>query len=134
MDAVHAAIPDFAVRYLEQALFHHIDATYPGLSCISEAPYIFLVDEFLSPDECKSLIALRDSGMAQPSATAPAQRALRTSTSVFPAAGEIEWLRKRMARLLNVNLAQLEPTKITKYECGEYFKKHTDASFLKCVR
>ena len=36
-----------------------------------------------------------------------------------------------MAHALNVpSLAQLEPTKLTHYAAGQYFRKHTDASFL----
>ena len=98
---------------------------------LSEAPLIFAIDDFASPGECASLQQLMlDSRQHLASATAPAQEALRTSTTAFPNEQDVAWLRERIARATNVSIAQLEPTKLTHYAPGQFFKKHTDASFL----
>ena len=121
-------------RYLTQTLFHHINMRFPGLQLICEEPFIFLVHNFLSPEECHELIRAFNvadgSETTKPSATAPEQQSLRNSTSHFPQKEDIGWLRERMASLTNVRPSQLEPTKVTRYTEDEYFRKHTDASFL----
>ena len=52
------------------------------------------------------------------------------STSVFPVDDDVRWLRERMCQIANVSLSQLEPTKVSSYTQGQYFAKHTDASFI----
>lgn len=119
-------------RYLAQSCFHRINVAYPGVRLVNEDPFIFVVPNFASVSECRSLVQLmRSSGAAQSSATAPGQQERRTSTTVFPAADEIRWLRQRIVAVTGVaNEQQLEPTKLTAYERGEFFREHTDASFL----
>ncbi|EOD04481.1 hypothetical protein EMIHUDRAFT_453825 [Emiliania huxleyi CCMP1516] len=116
--------------YLSQETFHRINVAFPGVRLLHERPYIFAVDDFATAEECLALIRLFNDENAQPSATAPCQEELRTSSSVFPSLDAILWLRQRIAAATNVTDAQLEPTKISRYLCGEYFRKHTDASFL----
>ena len=118
-------------RYGRQSLFHHINVGYPGVELVHEDPFIFLVHDFLSTSECQQLMDLSAAAThRQPSATAPGQARLRTSSSIFPQAAEIDWLRDRIASVTNTSTSWLEPTKLTRYDKGEYFKKHTDASFL----
>ena len=116
--------------YLAQKAFHRIDVSHPGVRLVHKNPFIFVVDDLATPAECAELIAAHHDGRQQSSATAPEQEALRTSTTVFPPAREVAWLRERIAKITNVSTAQLEPTKISRYCHGEFFRKHTDASFL----
>jgi len=116
--------------YLSQETFHRINVAFPGVRLLHERPYIFAVDDFATTEECLELIRQFDDENAQPSATAPVQEELRTSSSVFPSPDEVVWLRQRIAAVTDVTDAQLEPTKISRYLRGEYFRKHTDASFL----
>ena len=116
--------------YLEQKVFHRIDVSHPGVRLVHNNPFIFIVDDFMNAAECAELIAAHHDGQPQSSATAPEQESLRTSTTVFPPAHEVAWLRERIAKVTNVSSAQLEPTKISRYCNGQFFKKHTDASFL----
>lgn len=123
-------------RYRAQSAFHHINLDYPGVQLVHEEPYIFTVADFASADECAQLIALYggassgDVARAKPSATAPGQEALRTSSTAFPSDTTLSWLRERISRLANVPLEALEPTKLTRYAAGQFFAKHTDASFI----
>ena len=115
------------------SLFHVPNLDYPGLRLLHRDPDIIAIDHFASDDECDGLAQLyaRSHGRARPSATAPGQEALRTSTTVFPDEPEVRWLRERIAQVTNIaSLEQLEPTKLTRYAAGEYFRKHIDASFL----
>ena len=116
--------------YHEQQCFHRINTAFPGVQLINEHPYIFVVNDFTNAAECQALMDLYASAPQQLSATAPAQEARRTSTSVFPGATELAWLRQRIADVTCVAQPQLEPTKVTRYAKGEFFREHTDASFL----
>jgi len=43
--------------YLAQEKFHHINVDFPGVQLIHEDPFIFLIHDFVSADECSALIA-----------------------------------------------------------------------------
>jgi len=97
---------------------------------VNESPFIFAVSEFLSKGECEKLVALYATSEAEPSATAPEQVALRTSKTVLPPKEEIGWLRERISKLANVDISQLDHTKVTHYAKGEYFKRHIDTAII----
>jgi hypothetical protein len=84
------------------------------------------VKDFLTSDECERLIKTFIMAEQKPSALFPEQEHLRTSTSVIPADDEVEWLRTRISKLAHVSTDQLEPTKLTRYEKGQFFRRHTD--------
>ena len=46
-------------RYLAQRRYHHIDTDFPGLQLVNEEPYIFIIRDFASPEECAALVARR---------------------------------------------------------------------------
>ena len=113
--------------YRDQSVFHRIDLETPGLQLISTDPYIFLAPNFLCKAECDRLIALHASSEARgPSATSRDQSHIRNSTTVVPEAADLAWLRERISKLANVDIAQLAPTKLTHYKQGEFFGKHVD--------
>jgi len=128
--------PDLAFdRYAAQKLFHQIRLNLPGTQLVHEAPYIFLVPNFLSKEECDQLVlhkALASAAKQKPSATFAEQEAVRTSTTVYPTSDELPaGLRERIARLANVGVEHLEPTKLTQYGTEQFFRLHTDATFVK---
>ena len=121
-------------RYLSQQRFHHIDTAFPGLQLVNEEPYIFLIRDFASADECAALVARMRGGAAaaRPSdgdalRTSTSDGDARTSTSLFPREADIGWLRARMARAAAVATRQLEPTKLSRYGGGGRFSKHRRA-------
>jgi len=121
-------------RYLGQQRFHHIDTAFPGLQLVNEEPYIFLIRDFASADECAALIARMRAGAAaaRPSdgaalRTSTSDGGARTSTSLFPREEDIGWLRARIARATAVAPRQLEPTKLSRYGKGGRFSKHRRA-------
>ena len=64
----------------------------------------------------------------EPSATYKQQEALRTSTQVMLQADDFPWLQSRLAAMCMVGKLHLEPTKLTHYACGEYFRAHVDCN------
>jgi len=115
--------------YKAQRLFHHINTSYPGVQVIHDSPFIIAVPDFLEQDECTRLIAAHATAQERgPSATSEKQSAIRTSTTVFPPPGEIDWLRERLAKLTNVPIEHFDPTKLTQYAKGEFFGPHVDIS------
>ena len=117
-------------RYLAQRRFHRINTSFPKLQLVHEEPYIFVIMDFLTQPECEALIDHLRSSKMQASATAQGQAERRTSASMFPPPKEVHWLRNRIATAINVPLEFLEPVKMTHYRQGDFFRKHSDASFL----
>jgi len=128
--------PDYADLPLDgykmQPFFHQINTKSRNLQLVQDEPYVFLHPGFLTPDECRQAMALFAlSSKKGSSATSEAQTKARTSNSVVYGVGtELPLLmdvRERIAALAGVDVAQLQATKITCYEKGQFFTKHTDA-------
>jgi len=119
--------------YKEQPFFHQINSKFPGLQLISQEPYIFICQDFVSADECQKLINLFSFSVAKgKSATSEPQTERRTSTTVIlngDAEKEVAWLREKVAALVSVDTDQLQVTKTTRYEQGEFFRRHGDGVF-----
>lgn len=115
----------------DDGLFHTIDTGTRGLREVSSEPYIFTIDDFLSEAECDVLIAkMADQSVVeeQPSSKKLERRAERTSRSVVPQNAEVAGLRDRLAALVGVQLSQMQPLKITRYDAGGVFMRHTDCT------
>jgi len=119
--------------YKAQPYFHQINAKYPGLQLIQDSPHVFLAQNFFTPEECqhaRDLFTL--SSEKGSSATFEAQSETRTSTSVIYGIGSepplLKKLRERIAVLARVGTDQLQATKISCYEKGQFFGRHTDAA------
>ena len=112
-------------------LFHTIDTGTRGLREVSAEPYIFTIDDFLSEAECDALISkMADQSVVeeQPSSEKLQRRGERTSRSVVLQNAEVAGLRDRLAALVDVQLSQMQPLKITRYDAGGVFMRHTDCT------
>jgi len=123
-------------RYKAQPVFHHINTSWPGLQLIHDEPYIFLVNDFITKEECQHLISIMITSSKQKSSvTHAAQTEERTSTTVIADHGELAcelaWVRNRIADMTCVALEQLQATKLTRYDSDQFFRKHTDATAAK---
>jgi len=92
---------------------------------------VFLHPGFLTQDECDKAVSLFGlSSNKGSSATSEAQTKARTSSTVVYGVGtELPLLmdvRKRIAALAGVDVTQLQATKITCYEKGQFFGTHSD--------
>ena len=112
-------------------LFHTIDTGTRGLSEVSAEPYIFTIDDFLSEAECDALISkMADQSVVEekPSSEKLQRRGERTSRSVVLQNAEVAGLRDRLAAMVGVQLSQMQPLKITRYDAGGVFMRHTDCT------
>jgi len=123
-------------RYKMQLFFHRINTQYPGVQLVHEEPYILVVDKFLSDSECDELVKKiifsseqKNSGSGAHGGAPQRDADTRTSMSVVARNTEVAGIRKRLAKLANVDVRQLQPTKLTRYDTGQHFAEHTDAVF-----
>lgn len=124
---INPAYPDLPLdKYLANPYFAKIRTDYPGLQLIHEEPFLFLVHDFLTADECARLRRKADTGTLRPQFGGGAVE--RTSSGVVCVNDEVPTLRTKLQTLTGVSdMAQLQPLKISKYRPGQVFSKHTDA-------
>lgn len=111
--------------YDKTDLFAKINLGYPGLQLIHERPYVFLVNNFFSHDECDRLITKLHEGVGRPQLGGGS--VVRTSSGVVCEHEEVPTIRRKMMELTNTAPAQLQWLKISRYQAGQEFSKHTDA-------
>ena len=143
-------------NYLANPFFKRINTDYPGLQLIHEEPYIFIVNNFLTDNECDRLIqkTIRTGNSGGSSsgcisknegkgigATMMSLRpqigggsVIRTSNGVVCENEEVPTIRQKMIDLANVSdCRQLQHLKISRYTEGQEFSKHTDAWPTECA-
>jgi prolyl 4-hydroxylase len=97
-------------------------------------PSLDLLQGFLSPEECKHLIALaegrfRRSSVVDPKTGKDVEDKDRTSRSVYLESGEDDVVRRveqRAAMATGVPLQNFERLQVVKYEPGQFYKAHFD--------
>ena len=100
-----------------------INADFPGLRAVHKDPWIFLVHNLLTQDECERLMAKAES-ICKPNDGY--SNAHRTSSECRLARKETQGIQSRYATLLNVPVANMEAAKVSRYKRGEYFRNHVD--------
>ena len=125
--------PDLPLdKYRTNPFFQRINTDYPGLQLIHEEPFIFIVNNFLSDDECDRLIhkamigTLNGQNSLRPQIGGGA--VVRTSNGVVCENDEVPTIRQKMCDLTTItDKQQLQHLKISRYIEGQQFSKHTDA-------
>lgn len=118
----HRGYPDLPFDgYSQQTLFPQINLSFPGLQLVHEKPYIFIVNNFMSPGECERLIH---------KASKRGQRSRGGNNGckccvMFDE--EIPTLRSRFVNLTATVHAQLQPLQVSSYEPGKEFGRHVDS-------
>lgn len=113
-------------KYLENPFFQQINTTFPGLQLIHQEPYIFIINNFLTPNECSRLRAKADNGMLRPQIGDGS--VTRTSSGVVCTREEVPTIQQKMMDLTAIrDISQLQYLKVSKYQEGQTFSKHTDA-------
>jgi prolyl 4-hydroxylase len=108
---------------------------------------VYLVHDFLTPDECKSLIALGDPILERSNVAAPEVKfkpaplywgeeeeddsttvsSVRTSSSAFLKIGSANWLSERVAETILLPTNHFESPQICHYLPGQEYLPHHDA-------
>jgi prolyl 4-hydroxylase len=125
--------PSFPLsEYVNEGNFWHINKEYPGLQCISKDPFIFLVQNLLTTEQCSNLIikggnCFVKSRTSGPTGASVSVRDNRTSSDVRVPFDEVPTVQGIFSKVLNAPVSQFEPLKLIRYEDGQYFKPHHDA-------
>ena len=113
-------------NYRACRMFQRIDLSTPGLRLVHERPYIFVVPNFFSAQECAVLRAKANSAL-RPQGFDDAAGRSRTSQGCTMRNDEVSGLRNRLAKLAGVELSQMQALKVSRYRAGDRFDIHTDA-------
>jgi prolyl 4-hydroxylase len=133
-------------------MYQPINLTYPGLAMIHVSPPVFVVHDFLSPQECHHLIQLAYNmdGISSSTGFGPAPvvgsnrsttgiggvaaaavgevSSMRTSTTCCLSPMEVPFLLQKIASILPAKpLNHMESPQIGRYERGQQYLQHYDA-------
>jgi len=100
-----------------------INVAFPGLRAIHKDPWIFLVSDLLSREECEQMMA-KAGPHFQPSYGYSNDH--RTSSECRIARKETVGIQSRYSKLLNMPVENMEAAKVSRYRRGEYFRNHVD--------
>jgi len=100
---------------------------------IANSNPISLIDNFISGNECDQLVKLAKNRFVTSTVystnTGAIDRSARSSSCAYFKRGEndlIKSIENKVANSLNINLNQIEPLQIVKYEKGQEYKYHYD--------
>lgn len=115
-----------------RAGYHALNMDYPGLQQIHSNPDIFIVNNFLAPDECDGIVGkahdLRPSNVANSDGVSKAAGASRTCTSANVMRREVPSVVAKLKRLYNVDdERRMEVLNVVRYGDGQENKKHCDS-------
>ena len=112
--------------------FHPINLSYPGLQLIHRSPNVFLVNEFLTSDECDRILEkaaathLQRSTQSHYRTGQPYESELRTSQHAVMTQREAPGVVAKLCSLCYIPATNWERFKLIRYATGEYFKPHWD--------
>ena len=137
---MNSLYPNYSLESYQPDNQHHfINKDYPGLQCIHENPYIFIINDFFNSDECDHIISLvphlklgkSPSRVRQDKSALVDYKSRKCQTTsiyknnpIFP---ELFPYREKIMNLTNVTEEQLEVMNISRYLNGDYFIPHNDA-------
>lgn len=104
---------------------------FPNKRLIHNDPPIYVIDNFLSPNECKYIIQMSEkkvktSLVVDPNSGAGVEHPSRTSQSFYHGY-DIKWLISRVQRLTGLSQEYQEPTQVARYVKGQFYQSHHDA-------
>lgn len=142
---------DNAEEFTFELTFHEISPTYSDgdckptlpsmIQCVSDAPCMFVLDDFLTPSECRHLINLAErEGLKRSRVTDGKLSDGRTSSSTFLTGASasdavVRRVERRIMSVLrspiiaekrSINLDAHEPLQVVRYDAGQYYTAHFD--------
>eukprot|EP00445_Apocalathium_hangoei_P031298 CAMPEP_0203931992 /NCGR_PEP_ID=MMETSP0359-20131031/70469_1 /ASSEMBLY_ACC=CAM_ASM_000338 /TAXON_ID=268821 /ORGANISM="Scrippsiella Hangoei, Strain SHTV-5" /LENGTH=358 /DNA_ID=CAMNT_0050861393 /DNA_START=32 /DNA_END=1108 /DNA_ORIENTATION=- len=113
-------------KYLPDGHHLFVNSEYLGLRAVHRDPWIFVVPNLLSQQECEQLMIKASMQMKSSAQDASRGAMHRNSSDCRIARQETLRLQSRYCELLNVPLENLEAVKVTRYDRGEFFRNHVD--------
>jgi prolyl 4-hydroxylase len=115
-----------------QAAFHAINLDYPGLRYIHRNPDVLVIEDFLSGDECESIIANAEPHLIpcvvkHPTSGHVMQDPSRTSTNANLPQDDVPSIVDKLVQLTRCpDPTYLETLQVLRYTQGQQFAPHTD--------
>jgi prolyl 4-hydroxylase len=108
-----------------------INESYPGIKKTNDYPPIYIIDDFLTHDECDTLIELSKdklfvSEVVKDTKTASSLK-VRQSNSAYFNYEDVPFLKEKGEQLLNRNSSTFEDAQVTKYVQDGFYKAHLDS-------
>jgi prolyl 4-hydroxylase len=114
----------------KDAIFQHVNLSYPNLYKGIENPPIYGIKEFLTSTECQKLIDISKDHMVKSIVVNDKSMLSNTRTSsTFYVNKKNEMytlLSERVSELLNIPIEQQELPQVTLYKYGQFYKEHYD--------
>jgi hypothetical protein len=124
-------------EYKDDKEFWFINKQFPGLRAIAKDPWIFLVPNLLTREQCYSLMMKGGPHVVQSKSYVDGKLAVseaRTSWEVRVPREEVPNLQSIFGKLLNMPTENMEPLKVLRYKKKEHFQRHSDAPTFACKR
>jgi prolyl 4-hydroxylase len=120
-------------EYVDDGDFHHINKKFPGLRAIHKDPWIFLVPNLLSPEQCRALMIKGGKYFTHSTTTLKGDKGeskvhgeSRSSWDVRIPFDEVPKTQNLFSEVLDIGVEQMEPLKLIRYEKGQFFLPHHD--------
>ncbi len=111
-------------------VFTPINESYPGLRKVNEYPPIYVIDNFLTPEECDSLIEmskdkLQISEVVNENETSVSN--LRKSNSAYFPYDQVPFLKEKAEALIGRSSDTFEQAQVTYYTQDGFYRAHLDS-------
>jgi len=110
-------------------------APHPGLATLNDDPPVYVIRDFLSPDECAAIVAEAEQGALPPIPYGRKNRIFTGSKWAATGSPSAAPFLERTAELFGASDSRFEPVTVTRYRGspigGEYQAQHLDARLAK---
>jgi prolyl 4-hydroxylase len=112
----------------KDAVFQSVNMEFPNVQKGCSDPPLYAVKNFLSEEECKTMIDLASPSLIQSVIVDSKDYVsdVRTSNTYYYFRDKSLWLAERVSKLLNIPIEQQEYPQITRYVKGQFYKAHYD--------
>jgi len=112
----------------KDAVFQSVNMDFPNVQKGCSDPPLYAIKNFLSEEECKTMIDLASPHLIQSIVTDEKEYVsdTRTSSTYFYTRETSLWLAERVSKLFNISIEQQEYPQITRYVKGQFYKAHYD--------
>mmetsp|Transcript_12577 Transcript_12577/g.37410 ORF Transcript_12577/g.37410 Transcript_12577/m.37410 type:complete len:247 (+) Transcript_12577:209-949(+) len=116
--------------FAQPANYLPLNPMYPGIRSLHADPPVFLVDNFLAPEECDALIEAARGHMTPAPVVGPGNGEVslsRTSSTCYLAREDLPTICTKVCALAGKPVEHLELPQVGRYRQTEFYKPHYDA-------
>jgi prolyl 4-hydroxylase len=122
---------DASLPLEQNPAYQPIDLTYPGLRMVSYNPPVYLVDNFLSPENCELLMQSTEASLVRAPVVGVGNGEIsqsRTSWTCYLKREDVPSVTEAVSRLLQgKSISHIECPQVGRYLSSEEYRAHYDA-------